>query len=167
LRNAFDIDRVQKSGAQFNDEKLMHLNREHMRQLLDEAYVALGQLSAPQEDRLYRAIPILKERAHTFGEAREMLMGELSCLFTTPELHPELLRKKEPEDRPEASKQALEATISVLKTLPALLPAEAVKWHLCHLRIAKRRKGREVAVPSSGRSATPFLALSAHLIPSC
>ena len=49
-------------------------------------------------ERLERAIPVIKERAHTFGDAREMITGELSCLFLRPTLDPAVLLAKDPKD---------------------------------------------------------------------
>lgn len=170
LIDAFDIARIQRSGAQFDDEKLKHLNREHLRELTDEAFMQLGDFSAPDEARLMRAIPVLKERAYTFEEAREMLLGELSCLFAVPALSKEMLCAKEPQDRPGATKMALEAVLEVLSELPALLPAEAVKMAIMPLADAEEAKGKggrgmvlwplRYALSGAERSPDPFTLIS-------
>jgi glutamyl-tRNA synthetase len=91
LVDHFDIERVQKSGGAFNEEKLLFLNREWMRTLSDSEYLTRGGLRASDMDRLALAVPLIKERASTFSEARGMLTGELACLFETPELSKEVL----------------------------------------------------------------------------
>jgi glutamyl-tRNA synthetase len=100
LTDAFSVERVQKSGAMFNDEKLLFMNQQWMRQLSDEEYLAegnkIGLLEAPDQERLTKAIPLLKERAHTYAEAQELLTTELSCLFLRPTLQLDLLLQKEP-----------------------------------------------------------------------
>ncbi|HEY0979520.1 MAG TPA: glutamate--tRNA ligase [Candidatus Paceibacterota bacterium] len=170
LAQAFDIDRIQRSGAQFDEEKLRHINREHLRQLPDEAFMRLGNLEAADEDRLLRAVPVLKERAYTFSEAREMLSGELSCLFTTPQIARETLLLKEPAERPGLTTEALTAVLEALRSLPALLPAEAVKMALMPLADAEEAKGKggrgavlwplRYALSGAERSPDPFTLIS-------
>ena len=130
LIEVFDISRIQRSGAQFDEDKLKHLNREHMRLLTDQEYLSRGELHTTDDARLLKAIPLLKERSYTFSEAREMLEGELSCLFSTPELSVEGLTSKEPQERAGLTKEALEGVLGLLEGLPAQLPTEAVKMAL-------------------------------------
>lgn len=95
LIEAFDLDRVQKSGAMFNEEKLLVLNQWWMRTLTDEEYVSRGDFKIPQKEILLKSIHLLKERAHTFQEAKEMLAGELLCLFEAPkDIQLEMLQQK-------------------------------------------------------------------------
>ena len=98
LIEAFDISRIQKSGAMFNDEKLLFMNQQWMRKISDSEFIEKGNLEAADMERLERAIPVIKERAHTFGDAREMITGELSCLFLRPTLDPAVLLAKDPKD---------------------------------------------------------------------
>lgn len=170
LAQAFDIDRIQRSGAQFDDDKLRHINREHLRHLPDEAFIERGALSASHAERLNRAVPLLKERAYTLSEARDMLSGELSCLFEEPSISREQLVMKEPQDRPEATKQALMGVIEQLKALPAYLPSEAVKMAVMPLANAEEAKGKggrggvlwpvRYALSGAERSPDPFTLIS-------
>lgn len=127
LIETFDISRIQRSGARFDDEKLRHISREHMRNLTDAAYLQGGNLHAPDAERLLRLVPALKERAYTFGEAHELLSGEFSYIFTAPSVDAEKLRAKEPQDRPGMTAEALQTLARTLEGLPPLLPAEALK----------------------------------------
>ena len=167
---SFSLERIQRSGAQFDDEKLRHLNREHLRRLSDEEFIEAGKLSAPDAGRLRRAVPLLKERAYTFGEAREMLSGELSCLFSVPELAKEKLLAKEPEGRPGLTKEALAAVLELLRGLPEGVPAESVKMALMPLADAKEAEGKggrggvlwpvRYALSGAERSPDPFALVS-------
>jgi glutamyl-tRNA synthetase len=170
LANAFELERIQRSGAQFDDEKLRHLNRAHLRELTDEAYLRHGGLTAPDEARLLRAVPLLKERAHTFEEAREMLTGELACLFAEPVLSRESLVAKEPIDRPGVTKEALADILGILEGLPEQLPMEALKMALMPRADAEEAKGKggrgavlwplRYALSGAERSPDPFTLVS-------
>lgn len=93
---AFDLDGVQKHGAIWNQEKLLDVNQRWMRKLSDEEFIKAGELSAPSMEKLGKIVPLLKERAKTFGEARTLIEGELASIFTRPELDRALLIAKEP-----------------------------------------------------------------------
>ncbi|KND49655.1 MAG: glutamate--tRNA ligase [Parcubacteria bacterium C7867-008] len=91
---AFELDGVQKHGAIWNREKLLDVNQQWMRKLSDEEFIAQGSLSSPDNSKLQKIVPLLKERAKTFAEARDMITGELNCLFTAPTLDLALLTSK-------------------------------------------------------------------------
>ncbi|MDB5189639.1 MAG: gltX [Parcubacteria group bacterium] len=111
---AFDFDRVQKGGGAFDEQKLLFINREWMRKLSDDEYVTRGELSAPDMNRLKAALPLLRERASTFSEARAMLTEELACLFTTPTLALDLLIAKGPAESTKTHLSHLQASIEEL-----------------------------------------------------
>ncbi|MCI0597718.1 glutamate--tRNA ligase [Candidatus Parcubacteria bacterium] len=123
----FSFDRVHTSGAMFDETKLFSVNQHWMRKLTDEEFITRGELDAPDKEKLLKTIPLLKERAQTFGEAREMLSGELSCLFSTPTVNKGKLLAKEPEDAPGFTKNALEGILELLAGLPNDVSAEQVK----------------------------------------
>lgn len=101
LINAFEIEKVQKSGGKLDEEKLLHINQEWMRRLTDEEYVLKGGFELSGDERLRKSVSLLKERARTFKEARELLAGELACVFTAPStLDSKLLVSKEPAETP-------------------------------------------------------------------
>ncbi|MDB5244710.1 MAG: gltX [Parcubacteria group bacterium] len=142
LINAFELERIQISGGQFDEDKLLSVNQHWMRQLTDEDYISRGSLSAPDLEKLKKIVPMLKERAHTFNEAKEMLTGELSCVFSEPTLDPKELVAKEPQDRPGLTKQALETLLEALKSLPEGLSADEVKVALMPLADAEEAIGK-------------------------
>lgn len=167
LVTAFDLSRVQKGSAVFDEVKLFSVNQHWMRKLSDEDF--LSHLST-RSDLVLKAVPILKERTHTFTEADEMLSGELSCLFTEPVLDPNQLSAKEPKDRPGMTKTALESLLEPLKALSESVPAEAVKdaiMPLADAEEAKAKGGRgavlwplRYALSGKERSPDPFTLIS-------
>lgn len=81
LIESFSLERVQKSGAQFDETKLFSINQYWMRQLNSKEYISRGKLITPNMDRLTRAVPLLQERAHTFSDATKLIVNEFSFLF--------------------------------------------------------------------------------------
>lgn len=133
LVKLFDVDRIQKSGARFDTEKLLFINREHMRMLSDEDYMRTGEFDPAvfNTNTLRKVIPILKERAHTFQEAREMLQGELACLFSEPTLDRSLLVAKGPQNSAEVfTKDALSALRALIEHLPENGDVDSIKTTL-------------------------------------
>lgn len=162
---AFDTDHVQKAGARFDEDKLLHINREHLRTLSDEEYLARGSFTATHSERLRAAVPLLKERAHTFAEARSMLEGELACLFTEPEVSRAQLVAKEPEGAADATKAHLLASLSMIETLGESFTSEQVKTALMPYAdaVSKEKGGRgavlwplRYALSGQERSPDPF-----------
>ncbi|MDB4992388.1 MAG: gltX [Parcubacteria group bacterium] len=175
LFREFKIERVQKSGAQFDEQKLLHLNREWMRDLSPEEYVERGNLVAHLglgEDAvptLLKLVPILKERAHTYQEAWDMLIGELASIFKAPELQKESLLAKEPAEGAGSTKAHLEAVLGLMKSLHEEQDADAVKAVLMPYAdgISKENGGRgaalwplRYALSGAERSPDPFTLIS-------
>jgi glutamyl-tRNA synthetase len=167
---AFEISHVQKGGAKLDEEKLKFINQHWMRQLSDESFIAEGGLEASDNAMLKKAVPLLKERARTFGEAKALLAGELSCLFTAPELSVETLLAKEPADAPGFAKAALERLLVPLESLQDGLSADEAKEALMPLADkleAERKGGRggmlwplRYALSGLERSPDPFTLIS-------
>ncbi|MFA7302174.1 MAG: glutamate--tRNA ligase family protein [Candidatus Paceibacterota bacterium] len=170
LVDAFDLSRVQKGSAIFDEVKLLSVNQHWMRKLSDQEFIERGQLTGLDNAKLLKAVPLLKERAHTFTEAREMLAGELSCLFIVPALDQKALVAKEPADRTGLTKTALEGVLEAVKALPDGVSAEAVKDTLMPLADAEEAKGKggrggvlwplRYALSGQERSPDPFTLIS-------
>jgi glutamyl/glutaminyl-tRNA synthetase len=171
LVKEFSLEHVQKSGAAWNREKLLSVNQHWMRQLSDADYIARGNLSAPDEAKLAKAVPLIKERAKTFGEAREMLStGELACLFAAPSLDKGKLETKAPGDRPDMTKSALESVLTVIEGLPEAVSVEEVKEAIMPLADAEEAVGKggrggmlwplRYALSGVERSPDPFTLMS-------
>jgi len=113
-----------------------------MRKLPAEEFIRLGNFLVSDTGKLEKIVPILKERAQTFAEAREMLSSELSCLFGEPSLDRAKLTAKEPPERPGMTKIALETLSEAVKSLPEGVSAEAVKETVMPLADAEEAKGK-------------------------
>ena len=179
LIDTFDIARVQKGSAVFDEVKLLSVNQHWMRELSDDDFLVrldVGVRHLSSELRcltpklLRKAVPLLKERTHTFSEAREMLSGELSCLFNEPSLDRNQLSIKEPAERPGMTKTALECLLEPLKALPEGASAEVVKEAVMPLANDEEAKGKggrgavlwplRYALSGQDRSPDPFTLIS-------
>lgn len=170
LIEVFDLARVHKGSAIFDEVKLLSVNQYWMRRLSDDDFIARGNISAPNPEKLRRTVPLLKERAQTFSEARAMLSGELSCLFTLPVIDQNLLLTKELPDNPGMTRTALESLSVALKSLPEGVSSEGVKMTLMPLADAEEAKGKggrgavlwplRYALSGQERSPDPFTLVS-------
>ena len=142
LVKAFDLSRVQKGSAVFDEVKLFSVNQHWMRKLSNDDFLANLKVQCPMP-----IITLLKERAKTFKEAREMLAGELSCFFNEPKLDKNLLIAKEPTDRSVIAITALKGLLGPIKALSEGLSSEAVKRVIMPFADAEEAKG------SGGRGA--------------
>ena len=128
LVEAFDITRVHKSGAVFDLVKFKSVNQRWMRKLNDETLleeIASQALSSHPQKTLI--LNLIRERAQTFGEARELVSGELSCLFSAPQPSKESLSQKGGEEPTETTKRHITALISQISALGEGLSPEEVK----------------------------------------
>lgn len=89
LVKAFDLSKVQKSGAIFNDEKLLWFNKQYLAKLSDSEFRAeLGKVSPtivslPLFPKLFS---LIREKINTFGEVGALFeaTGELAFAVSTP-----------------------------------------------------------------------------------
>ncbi|MBI3572081.1 glutamate--tRNA ligase [Candidatus Kaiserbacteria bacterium] len=139
LVKRFTLEGVQKGGAAWNREKLLSVNQRWMRELSDTDFIARGALEAVDEKVLRRAVPLLKERTRTFDEARELLSGELSCLFSSPKFSREALVAKECGT---PTKPLLQTLLVPLQDLPDNATPEIVKSVLMPLADAEEARGK-------------------------
>ncbi len=136
----FEIGNVQKAGAQFNEEKLLHINQAWMRKLSTEQYLKRGGCEATP--KMHKVVPLLKERAATFGQARAMLEDELKHLFEAPAIDNAALTLKETPERAGVTKTALEAISKALEGLAEEFSAEEVKAVVMPVAEAEEAKGK-------------------------
>jgi glutamyl-tRNA synthetase len=92
LIEAFDLSKVQKSPAIFNEEKLEWFNREHIKKLLPEELQNKIFEWLPEDMRNPKIIPIIVERISKFGDIKKMISaGELDFFFNQPKYPKEKL----------------------------------------------------------------------------
>lgn len=127
LIKEFDISKIQKGGAVFNEEKLRWFNKEHMKKLSVEAQkVAIEEWFATSskkleidEDLLNKLYPVVMERIDVWSDIHSMVDdGEFDYVFETPEIDKSVLVWKK-EENPENTKQYLEHLHSKLNKLGA------------------------------------------------
>ncbi len=131
LIQAFDISKVQKSGAIFSEEKMRWINKQHIGRLPKEELYARIQEIIGQDitgEKLEKVAEIVKERIQTFGDLKLMKeQGELDYIFHEPEYQKESLLFKGKGDFA-LIKTHLEKAISFLETIPeSEFSAEKVK----------------------------------------
>ena len=108
LIETFDIERIQKSGGVFNEEKLKWLNKEHLNFLSATEYGELVKEAIPDaiintpsfdEDRLEKLMPVIRERTHIMSDVTTAFeAGEYDFVFTDPDVSLDMLRfKKDPD----------------------------------------------------------------------
>lgn len=122
LEKVFDLDKVQKAGAVFNEEKLNWFNREYIKLLSIEEKKVLLRNYLPEsmqhisEELLTKLIPVITERISAFGEISEMVAaGELTYFIERP--HVDLTRVVWKTDTPENAKKHLTEAITLLKKI--------------------------------------------------
>jgi glutamyl-tRNA synthetase len=102
LIQAFSIERMQKSGAIFDMQKMLWFNHEYLKRLSDGEYASrLNAFADTSVDM--RLVPLIKERAQTLKEATDMLSEEFGFLQGAS-YEPELLLNKGKIAKEDASK---------------------------------------------------------------
>ncbi|MDR3558582.1 MAG: glutamate--tRNA ligase family protein, partial [Candidatus Pacebacteria bacterium] len=93
---AFDLAKVQKAGGSFDEEKLKWMNKQYMAKMNDEEYLSLTKKFLQSEPAtksiaensglLSNALPVFRDRAHTFGDIVDMFKadGELGFVSSLP-----------------------------------------------------------------------------------
>lgn len=108
LTRAFDIERVQKSAAIFNIDKLRWINREHIKRMPKEEVYSIARKKfnekLPGVDVSDSIISLATERIETFGDIDKLLQeGEYDYFFNTPEPDKEKIVWKQSTDEETAT----------------------------------------------------------------
>jgi glutamyl/glutaminyl-tRNA synthetase len=127
----FDITRVQKSGAQFNDEKLDWMNREYLKKLSyeeQEEYIVsflsddTKNLPGYGSTLIHSLVPVIMERISIGENIRAMeKAGEFEYFFKKPDIEKEALffksSKIPPSTKYESLASYMEKLVSLLETV--------------------------------------------------
>lgn len=82
LMQVFDIKKIQVSGAQWNEEKLNWMNREHIKLLPQEEIEKNVLAWLPENMQNKKLVPLIQERISKWGDVKEMVENrELSFFF--------------------------------------------------------------------------------------
>jgi len=104
LIQKFDIMKVQKSGAIFNKEKLLWMNKEYLKRLpadrlQKEISEKLSMKYTFGSELLEKVIPIIVDRINTFGELQNYVTeGEFDYFFLSPTPAKEMIIWKKDTD---------------------------------------------------------------------
>ena len=129
LIKEFSLERIQRSGAVFDIEKLNWMNKYYIAKSFDlknhppqkfaealESYMDANLVRLQNEHRetFQKILPLIQERIHTLGEVRELgESGEFEYFFKAPSPSQDLLLQKGETD--------IDATQSHLKKITTLL----------------------------------------------
>jgi glutamyl-tRNA synthetase len=104
LTPAFSLEKIQRSGGAFNEEKLLWMNKEYLAKLTDEAYLAyltphvpeaLTALPGYTSDAFARLMPTVRDRIHVASEFTELAAeGEFDFAFLRPHVPTTLMQWK-------------------------------------------------------------------------
>ena len=87
LIKVFDLAKIQKSGAQWNDEKLDWMNKEHIKLLPRDEIEKNILARLPENMRNKKIAPIIFERISKWSDVEKMAeKGELDLFIKTPEM---------------------------------------------------------------------------------
>jgi glutamyl-tRNA synthetase len=125
LINTFDISKIQRAGAVFNEDKLIWMNRQHLSLLspsefsgyitptLTEAFVTAPQFNS---ETVIRLISTIRERINTLTEFKtEIENGEYDFAFISPVFDISILQWKNDESLTQV-KPRLEQALELLKS---------------------------------------------------
>lgn len=118
LIKEFDLDKVQKGGAIFSEEKLKWFNKEYIEKLDDDIKIAELKRHLPNipEDILLRAKNTILERISVFKELDELNdSGEFEYMHKDPEYDVEKILWSKNPDKEEATKHLIFVKESIEK----------------------------------------------------
>lgn len=129
LIEAFDLSKVQKSGAVFNEEKLRWINREYLKQLPQEKIKSEIETALKgtrrfalrgwslSDELIEKLLPVLFERIHVWSDIAKLAKsGELDYWFEAPQYETDKLYWKEKKENVALSRLLQEA-VSLLEGL--------------------------------------------------
>lgn len=111
----FNLEKVQKAGAIFSEEKLDWFNKKYIDKLNQEEFVKLAVDFIPK-DINSKLIPLIKEKIHRLNEIVPLLDGELSFANKVAEYSKEQLMWKQEKDISQ-TKENLKKVIDIINTV--------------------------------------------------
>ncbi len=138
LIGVFDITKIQKAGAAFNEEKLLWMNRQHLNLLTTEEFSTYLAPAIPEvftaaaqynTETFARLTPTIRERINTLAEFQtEVENGEYDWAFTAPTYETDILKWKNDTDVKQAHPR-LQKALELLKNADFSSP-ETIKASL-------------------------------------
>lgn len=164
LIERFSIDKLQKSGAIFDEIKMRWFNHEHLKKLSDQEFterLAAFAGETPLPPYLGHILSLVRERSQTLGEALQALTdGEFAFMEDTIAYEPALLLKGAKVDAT-AAKQHLQKVAEMLEGIdPNDFTAEGTKEVIFPYATEQGRSGvlwpMRVALSGKEKSPDPF-----------
>src|SRR3989344_6472231 len=116
LIDVFDLSKIQHGGAQWRDDKLNWMNREHIKLLPPEEIKKNILKWLPEKMRNPKIVSVVLERISKWGDVADMASnGELDFLFQAPDIEKAKLVYK--NTLPEKIKSNLQLAVKALKAL--------------------------------------------------
>jgi glutamyl-tRNA synthetase len=122
LIKKFSITQIQSSGAAFNEEKLLWMNKEHLKKVKDEDFLSTIISRFPDNlsnspyfsIRLPKLLPVIRDRIHIYQEvSEEAKRGEYDFAFLPIDYDVQILKWKNDESVIDV-KPRLEKVIEIL-----------------------------------------------------
>lgn len=161
LVEVFELSKIQRSGAQWNDEKLLWLNKEHMKKLPQEEIEKNILARLPEDMQNAKLVPVIFERISKWGDVEEMAsQGEFDWYARAPEIQKEkLIFKNTPVEK---IAENLKEALGVLENISeSEFTLENVKAALMQLAEKAESRGEVLhpvryALSGKDRSPDPF-----------
>ena len=162
LIEVFDINKIQKSGAKWNDEKLDWMNREHIKKLSEEEIEKNILEKLPENMRNPKLVPVIFDRISKWSDVNKMVEeGELDFFFNTLDYNKEKLNfKNTPSERTISN---LKLAIETLEKIPEKdFNIDNIKNSLMSISMNLESKGEllhpiRYALSGKDKSPDPFI----------
>ncbi len=117
LVEIFSLERIQRSGGQFGDEKLDWLNKEHMKRLSEEEIQKKILENLPSNMQNPKVIPVVFERIYKWSDVKNMVeTGELDFVANAPEYDKSKLVYKNTD--PQKISENIKSAIKIIENIP-------------------------------------------------
>jgi glutamyl/glutaminyl-tRNA synthetase len=170
----FEIDRIQKGGGAFNEEKLLWMNKEYLQKLSDEDFFAYSLNALPERvkqlplfsnETLSRLLPVIKERVHVQTQITQAAEAkEYDFAFSVPDVAKETITWKN-DTSPTDALPRLQKAIELLENAD-FSSAESIKsavWPYAE-EVGKGELLWPLRVSITGMERSPDPFISAYII---
>ena len=161
----FDLNKIQRSGAKWDDAKLNWLNKEHLKLLLPAEIEKNILAWLPESMQNPKLVPIIFERISKWGDIKEMIeKGELDFFLKLPEYEKEKLIYKNAS--PEQISNNLKLAVKALEEITEEnFTVENIKTALMSTADTLESRGEllhpvRLALSGQDRSPDPFIIAS-------
>jgi len=167
LVQAFSLEKIQKSGGAFNEEKLQWMNKEHLQKLPVEEQISYVTDTLPEMDAeiLSKLAPSILERIHTKTEILQAESeGEYAWAFADITYDTDKLKWKQDDSAADA-KPRLERALALLSEadFAAVETIKAALWDYAE-EVGKGQVLWPLRVALTGRDRSPDPFTCAHIL---